>query len=467
MTLTTSVPAASDRAARPDRRPWFMLAVLLLGQFMALLDVTVVNVAMTDIRTDLHTSGAALQLVVSGYTVGYAMLLITGARLGELYGRRRLFVTGTIAFTVFSLLCGLAPGAGVLIAARIAQGAGAALMMPQVISVIQAQFTGPARAKALSAYTAVISVAFVAGQVVGGVLVGADLFGAGWRPIFLVNVPIGVVVAVLALRLVPGGAAKAGRRLDLAGLAIAVPAVVLVVLPLVLGHETGWPAWTFASIAAGVLLAVLFVVVERRVRDPLVNLEALRIRGVAPGLAALATGIASYGGFLFCVSLHLQTGLGETALAAGLTMAPGGVVFGVCGFFWNKLPQRVHPWLTPCGYVGSAVAYVLLGLGGDGGALFSVALLLFGLSMGCAFGSLMAHALTHVPLQSASDVSGLLTTTLQLGQVVGVATFGSVFLTLAADSSAHALTTTMTWAAVLLLAGAGFAVVLARASVRR
>jgi hypothetical protein len=243
--------------------------------------------------------------------------------------------------------------------------------------------------------------------------------------------------------------------------------VVLVVLPLVLGHETGWPAWTFASIAAGVLLAVLFVVVERRVRDPLVNLEALRIRGVAPGLAALATGIASYGGFLFCVSLHLQTGLGETALAAGLTMAPGGVVFGVCGFFWNKLPQRVHPWLTPCGYVGSAVAYVLLGLGGDGGALFSVALLLFGLSMGCAFGSLMAHALTHVPLQSASDVSGLLTTTLQLGQVVGVATFGSVFLTLAADSSAHALTTTMTWAAVLLLAGAGFAVVLARASVRR
>ena len=276
MTLTTSVPAATDRAARPDRRPWFMLAVLLLGQFMALLDVTVVNVAMTDIRTDLHTSGAALQLVVSGYTVGYAMLLITGARLGELYGRRRLFVTGTIAFTVFSLLCGLAPGAGVLIAARIAQGAGAALMMPQVISVIQAQFTGPARAKALSAYTAVISVAFVAGQVVGGVLVGADLFGAGWRPIFLVNVPIGVVVAVLAAKLVPGGAAKAGRRLDLAGLAIAVPAVVLVVLPLVLGHETGWPAWTFASIAAGVLLAVLFVVVERRVRDPLVNLEVLR-----------------------------------------------------------------------------------------------------------------------------------------------------------------------------------------------
>jgi MFS family permease len=471
MTLPISAPAVPDRATRPDRRPWFMLAVLLLGQFMALLDVTVVNVAMTDIRTDLRASGAALQLVVSGYTVGYAMLLITGARLGELYGRRRLFVTGTIAFTVCSLLCGLAPGPATLIVARIAQGAGAALMMPQVISVIQAQFTGPARAKALSAYTAVISVAFVAGQVLGGVLVGADLFGAGWRPIFLVNVPIGVLVAVLALRLVPGGAARAGRRLDLAGLAIAVPAVVLVVLPLVLGHELGRPGWTFGSLAAGVVLAVLFVAVERRVRDPLVNLGVLRVRGVAPGLAALAIGVASYGGFLFCVALHLQSGLGKTAMAAGLAMAPGGVVFGVCGFFWHKLPQRVHAWLTPGGYVGSAAAYALLGLslrdGGDGGALFVAALLLFGLSMGLAYGSLMAHALTHVPLASAADASGLLTTTLQLGQVVGVATFGSVYLTLAAGSSAHAITTTLTWVAVLLLVGVAFAVALARASVRR
>ncbi|WP_328645448.1 MFS transporter [Amycolatopsis sp. NBC_00348] len=467
MTLTTPAPAVPGRSTRP----WFMLGVLLLGQFMALLDVTVVNVAMTDIRTDLHASGAALQLVVSGYTVGYAMLLITGARLGELYGRRRMFVTGVVAFTVFSLLCGLAPGAGTLIVARIAQGAGAALMMPQVISVIQAQFSGPARAKALSAYTAVISVAFVAGQVVGGVLVGADLFGAGWRPIFLVNVPIGVLVAVLAAKLVPGGGARNGRRLDFAGLAIAVPAVVLVVLPLVLGHETGWPAWTFASLVAGALLAVLFVVVERRVRDPLVNLDVLRIRGVAPGLAALAAGVASYGGFLFCLALHLQTGLGDTALTAGLTMAPGGVVFGLCGFFWHKLPARVHAAVTPIGYVGSAAAYALLALslrdGGHGGALFFVALMLFGLSMGPAFGSLMAHSLTHVPLASAADVSGLLTTTLQLGQVVGVATFGSAFLTLAGGSSAHAITTTMTGAAVLLLVGAGFAVVLARASVRR
>lgn len=145
-------------------------------------------------------------------------------------------------------------------------------------------------------------------------------------------------------------------------------------------------------------------------------------------------------------------------MAAGLAMAPGGVVFGLCGFFWNRLPRRAHAWLTPCGYVGSAVAYALLGLGRDGGTLFFAALLLFGLSMGPAFGSLMVNALTHVPLERAADVSGLLTTTLQLGQVVGVATFGSLFLTLAVTSSATALTTAMTCAAALLLVGAGLAV---------
>jgi len=204
------------------------------------------------------------------------------------------------------------------------------------------------------------------------------------------------------------------------------------------------------------------------VRDPLVNLDVLKIRGVAPGLAALATGVASYGGFLFCVALHLQAGLGETALAAGLTMAPGGVVFGICGFFWHRLPGRVHAALTPCGYAGSAIAYALLGFsladGGNGGALFFAALLLFGLSMGLALGSLTAHTLTHVPFERAADASGLFTTTLQLGQVIGVATFGSLFLTLAAGTSAHAIATTMTWAAVLMLVGAGFAVVLARAA---
>ena len=190
MTTTTN-PLVRERAAGAARGRWLMLTVLLAGQFMALLDVTIVNVAMPTIGRTLHATGAELQLVVAGYTVSYAMALITGARMGDLYGQRRMFLIGVLLFTVASLACGIAPGIEILIAARFVQGAGAAAMIPQIMSVIQMRFSGAARARALSAYTAVLSSGFVAGQVVGGVLVTANLFGQSWRPVFLVNVPIG------------------------------------------------------------------------------------------------------------------------------------------------------------------------------------------------------------------------------------------------------------------------------------
>ena len=329
-----------------------MLIVLLAGQFMALLDVTVVNVAMPTIGRSLHASGAELQLVVAGYTVSYAMLLITGARMGDLYGRRRMFLAGVALFTTASLICGIAPGIGVLIAARFVQGAGAAAMMPQIMSVIQVRFDGAARARALSAYTAVLSSGFVAGQVIGGVLVTANLFGEAWRPVFLVNVPIGLAVLALVPRAVPRdvpGRGASGRRLDLAGLAVAVPAVFLVVLPLMLGHQENWPPWVFACIAPGLVLSVAFVGVERRIADrggdPLLNLAVLRAPGLVPGLAAVAVLMITYGGFLFSFALHLQAGLGDSALRAGLTFAPCALVFGACGYFWRRLPPpRITCW---------------------------------------------------------------------------------------------------------------------------
>ena len=204
---------------------------------------------MPTVGRSLHASGAELQLVVAGYTVSYAMMLINGARMGDLYGRRRMFLAGVGIFTLASLACGIAPGIEVLIAARFVQGAGAAAMMPQIMSVIQLRFEGAARARALSAYTAVLSSGFVAGQVIGGVLVTANLFGQAWRPVFLVNVPIGLTLLALVPLVVPGvapGRGASGRRLDLAGLAIAVPAVFLMVLPLMLGHQENWPGWVFA-----------------------------------------------------------------------------------------------------------------------------------------------------------------------------------------------------------------------------
>src|SRR5689334_10373722 len=231
-TLDAARPRALAAGAPPGHR-WLMLAVLLGGQFMALIDAFVVNVAMPSIGADLHASGAALQLVVGGYSAAYAMLLITGARLGSRYGLRRMYLLGVVLFTAASLACGLAPDSGVLIAARCAQGAAAAVLVPQIMSVIQMRFEGAARATALSAWGVVLATGAVVGVILGGILVSADLFGATWRPVFLVNVPFGVLLAVLVPRVVPADPPRArhtgpgSRRLDLRGLAIAAPAACL------------------------------------------------------------------------------------------------------------------------------------------------------------------------------------------------------------------------------------------------
>jgi EmrB/QacA subfamily drug resistance transporter len=474
--LEVREPGAPATGAGAGR--WLMLTVLLAGQFMALLDVTIVNVAMPTIRADLHTTGSALQLVVAGYTVSYAMLLITGARLGDLFGRRRTYLTGLFLFTLSSLLCGLAPNAPTLIIARFLQGAGAALMVPQIMSIIQLRFTGPARATALSAYSAVIAVGAIAGSILGGVLVDANLFGTGWRPVFLVNVPFGLILGLLVPRLVPADGPRGTRRLDIAGLAVAVPAVFLVVLPLVLGHEQGWPAWTFVAIAAGLLLAAAFVAVERRVAqrggDPLLHLDVLRAPGLRSGLGAVAAGMIAYGSFLFMFTLHLQGGLGDSPLRASLTFAPAGAMFGLFGFYWRKLPGRSHHLLTPVGFALGAGAYLLvaatLRTGGHGGALLQVGLLVFGAAMGAAFSPLLTNALVRVPLTEAADASGLVTTTVQLGQVIGVATFGSLFLTLAGHPGPHpsasALTDTLFGLAATLALGVLAAAVLTRTVLR-
>lgn len=474
---TTTGPLVRDPATAARGR-WLMLIVLLAGQFMALLDVTIVNVAMPTIGRSLHASGAELQLVVSGYTVSYAMMLITGARMGDLYGRRRMFLAGVAIFTLASLACGIAPGIGVLIGARFVQGIGAAAMMPQIMSVIQVRFDGAARARALSAYTAVLSSGFVAGQVIGGLLVTANLFGQTWRPVFLVNVPIGLAVLALVPRAVPRDAPGPRRRqLDLAGLAIAVPAVFLVVLPLMLGHQENWPWWVFACIAVGLVLSAVFVGVERRIADrggdPLLNLAVLRAPGLVPGLAAVAVLMITYGGFLFSFALHLQAGLGDSALRAGLTFAPCALVFGACGYFWRRLPASWHHLLAPLGCLVAVGGYLavasVLRSGGPGGAPLQAGLIVTGAALALGFSPLVTHALVRVPLRHAADASGLLTTTIQLGQAVGVATFGSLFLTLDTDRgtatpavSGHALAVTMSWLAAAMLLGVVAGIPLAR-----
>ncbi|MFC6156034.1 MFS transporter [Kribbella jiaozuonensis] len=430
-----------DRPADVGTRRGLMLAVLLLGQFMALLDTSVVNVAMPTIGTDFHASGAWLQLVVGGYMVAYAMTLITGARLGDLYGRRRMYLIGVVLFTLASLACGLAPAILPLVLFRFAQGIAAAVMVPQIISVIQTHFTGPARAKALSAYGVTLSAGQVAGLVVGGLLLAANLFGAQWRPSFLINVPVGILLAVLVPRLVPADRPTAARRLDLTGLAISTCAVLLLVLPMVIGHELGWPRWRFVCFGAGLVLAVVFVRVERRVDDPLLNLDVLRARGLVAGIATLTCTLLALGGFMFSFTLHLQDGLGESALHSGLTWLPFAVTFGLVGFFWRSLPGRLHYLVVPTG-----LALCMLGYAGAGSFVWP-ALVLAGAGMGLSASPLVTQALVHVPLSRAADASGVLTTTIQLSQVGGVTIFGTLYL------STGSLTTTSWYLAAVAAIG--------------
>lgn len=488
---TRTAPVPGDTTT--PHGSWLMLAVLLLGQFMCIIDVLVTNVAMPSIAASLHASGASLQLVVGGYTIAYAMLLITGARLGDRYGRRRTYLAGVLIFTTASLACALAPDSQALIGFRLVQGAGAAVLVPQVFSIIQLNFTGPARARALSAYAAVLSAGAVTGLVLGGVVVTANLFGTGWRPVFAINVPIGIVLAAAVPRLVPpdetgAGARAAGRAAqpDLAGLAAAVGAVLLIVLPLVLGREEGWPAWCFGCIAAGVVLATGFVLIERRVAarggDPLLNLAVLRAPALPSGLVTLAATQIAYGGLLFAYTLHLQAGLGQSALRAGLSYLPFAGVFGLAGYNSRRLPAAVRRVLVPAGLAVCILAYLALafglhgagshGAGSHGGitALTWTGLAAVGLGLGLSVSPLLTQSLTHVPAARAADASGLLTTTVQLGQLLGVAAIGSVYLSRAgsgpgrAAASAAAMSGTALWLAVLSAAGLLAAAVMVRAA---
>jgi MFS family permease len=442
LTREARVAAPRERAVRPG----LVLAIVLVGQFMAVLDASIVNVAAPSIHASLRASGAGLQLIVAGYTIAYAVLLVTGARLGDIIGHRRMFLAGLVAFTLASLGCGLAASAGFLVVLRFLQGAGAAIMIPQVLSLIQRTHAGPARARAMSSYSAVLAGGAVVGQLVGGLLISANLLGSGWRPVFLVNVPIGAVLLVAGARALPHGRGEPGRTVDLPGLALLTPAVLAFVLPLVLGQPEHWPAWGWIAMAASVPLVFAFARVERRVAaaggTPLIPGRVLEVPGVPVAIAALFTVMTIFSGFFFTLALHLQDGLGYSALRAGLTFAPTAAAFALVSLNWRRLPARWHGALIIGGFVafgaGIAALAALLRTGGSGGAGLYLAGALSGAGMAAAFSPLMTRVLLRVPVELAADATGVVVTVNQLGLLVGVATFGTLYLNLAGRLPAHA-----------------------------
>jgi len=432
----------------PDPRRWLTLAVLLLAAFMNLLDISIVNIAIPSIQRNLHASYADVQWALAGYTLAYALVLITGGRLGDTFGRKRLFLIGVAGFTLMSALCGAAQTPGMLIACRVAQGAMGAIMIPQVLSVIQVIFPPAERIKALAAFGVTAGLGTVSGPLLGGLLTQHNLFGLDWRPIFLINVPVGIIAVSASAVLVRESRAPRPPRLDPGGVALISAALLLLLYPLVQGRQLGWPAWTFVSMAAAVPMFAVFVAYERakyrRDGSPLVQLSLFGKRSFAAGMAIAVTFFLGVTSFALILTLFLQVGLGFEPLHAGLTFLPfsGGVL--VASGVAARLAPKFGRGVTMAGALVMAA-----GMGGliaivhhYGGAVTTwdmvPALVAAGLGMGAVLAPLADILLDGVQPQDAGSASGLFNTSLQVGASIGVAVIGVIFFGLLGSQSAPA-----------------------------
>ncbi|MGW0733803.1 MFS transporter [Streptomyces sp. NPDC002851] len=413
---------------------------MLLGAALPLIDFFIVNVALPTIDHDLAAGPAMLELVVAGYGVTYAVLLVLGGRLGDLAGRRRLFLAGMAAFGLTSLACGLAPDAWTLVGARVAQGAAAALMLPQVLATIQAATRGPRRARAMGLYGATAGLSMVAGQILGGVLVAADVWGTGWRAIFLVNVPVAVLGLILAARSVPETRSDRPAPVDVPGTLLLALTLVTLLAPLTEGRAAGWPLWTWLSLAAFPLAALAFCLVERHAdrsgRLPLVPPSLLRLATLRRGLALILPFSIGFGGFMFVIAVALQQGLRKGPVEAGLALVPMAVVFFFGSLAGPRLTRRYGSRIVTAGGLiqGVGLALVAVAVWRDWSGLgvlelapgFAVA----GLGQALQLPVLFRIVLSDVPAERAGVGSGVMITTQQSALALGVATLGSLFLSL-------------------------------------
>ncbi|MDN0201068.1 MFS transporter [Streptomyces sp. S.PNR 29] len=431
---TLRSPAASPALSGPG------LFTVLLAAALPLIDFFIVNVALPAIGADLSASEAVLELVVAGYGVSYAVLLVLGGRLGDLFGRRRLFLAGMAAFGLTSLACGLAPGAWSLVAARVAQGASAAAMLPQVLATIQATTSGPRRAKAMSLYGATAGLSMVVGQILGGVLVTADLFGTGWRSVFLVNVPVVLAGLFLAVRTVPETRSQRPEPVDVPGTVLLAVSLLTLLAPLTEGRAAGWPLWTWLSLAAFPLTAAVFYVVERRAdrqgRTPLVPPSLFALTSFRRGLVMILPFSIGFSGFMFVIAVALQQGAGLGPVAAGLALLPMAVVFFVFSLAGPRLVTRYGTRVVPAGAVLQAVGVASMALAAwrSWPHLGFVELLpgaaVAGAGQALQLPVVFRIVLSEVPSARAGVGSGVMTTTQQAALALGVALLGSLFLSL-------------------------------------
>lgn len=450
MSTETREQSASLGRGSEGQPPWRALPIVLAGIFMPTLDFFIVNVAVPSIQKGLHTGDAAVQLVIAGYGIAYAAGLITGGRLGDLYGRRRIFVVGLALFTLTSLFAGLAQNTGELITARITQGLAAAVVTPQVLAVITTAFTGKSRGAAFNAYGLCVGLAGVFGQILGGALIDANIDGLGWRSIFLINVPVGVLALALAPKLVPESLGEGRRdRLDLVGMLLVSGGLTAVVLPLVEGRQERWPAWTWTLLAASVPLLILFVAQQNRLGkrngSPLISLSLFRERAFSAGLAVTLIYFLAMGSFFLLLALYLQQGRGLSPLRSGLLFITVGAGFFITSAIAPAVSAKLGRQVLAVGALGVAAGYAItaeaaehIAAHGSLGWLIP-GLLVSGFGMGFVTAPLSSTVLARVVPRHAAAASGALSTAQEAGGAIGVAIVGIVYFNrIGHATSAHA-----------------------------
>jgi EmrB/QacA subfamily drug resistance transporter len=455
-----------------------MLPVVLMAMFMAGFDIWAVNVAAPSLQRDLHVSDASLQLIVGGYAFMYASGMVTGGRLGDLFGYRRMFMIGVVAFAVASLLCGLAQSPAELVAFRLVQGLTGAVMVPQVLALITATFPAAERPRALSWFGVTMGVGFVSGQILGGGLLSANVFGLGWRAIFLVNVPVGALALVAAARLVPHAWGHRRPRLDPLGALGVSGSLALALVPLTLGRDERWPVWTWISLALALPVLGLTLAWERRLArrdgEPLLDLPLFRERAFSAGLVANFLLTFFFGSFMFVFTLLLQTGLGQQPFHAGVEALPLAVTFTVMSILGPRLAARLggSRSITLGALLASlgALALVLTGTrygAGLTGWDLAPATALIGVGQGIGLPSLIGAVLAHVEPSRAGAAAGILTTTQQFGVASGIAVIGAVFYRVlgglpSRGTYVHGMEVAMTIDAIALVVAAAVTLLLPR-----
>lgn len=444
MSATTCEAAALTAAttrgidASPEPRRWIMFVVLLVGTFLPPLDFFIVNVALPSIRGQLGASPSAEQLIISSYAALYAVTLTTGGRLGDLFGRGRVFFLGLIGFAAASTLCGFASSPWVLVVGRALQGATAALIAPQALASVQAIFPEKEKPLALSIYGAIFGLAAVVGQALGGSLIALDIMGLGWRAIFLVNLPVAMLVLLFGTPLLKETRPRDASRLDLGGMALSMLTVCALLVPLIEGREAGWPLWSWLSLAGAPLLARLFWRYETQLSRaggaPLLEPVAFRAPGLGRALL-IALLFYSIGSFFQLLSVYLQDALHMTALHAGLVFLPFGGGFLLGPLSTPSLRRFCGAYVNPIGMGLEVVG--LLGLAGliaatltgahPAPVLLAALLFVVGFGQGLALPTLMRMVTGRVSPDLSGMIAGIASSTLQISTALSVAVIGGIF----------------------------------------